>query len=316
LSVAAIPRKVEPSLQSRRISDKTLQFDILNPMFKTPSPVLMFAIGMAFSAVSMASGPELKLYVFDNGVLQGVNPADYHLTKEEAGETDMACASYLIVHTSGGRTETLLWDSGVIPDADIESGKSEAKRGGMTMKASKTLKSQLAAVGFAPQDITYFALSHYHFDHTANANAFAMSTWIVQQPERQAMFPDNAGLTAAAAPYAALKYAKTHLLHGDDFDVFGDGSVVVKAAYGHTPGHQVLVVKLTETGPVALVGDLYHFQAERGTDKVPVFEFSREQSLASRVAIEALVKQTGAQMWLEHDPANFRQLKKAPEFYK
>jgi hypothetical protein len=61
---------------------------------------------------------------------------------------------------------------------------------------------------------------------------------------------------------------------------------------------------------------LYHYQAERGTDKVPGFEFNREQSLASRAAIEALVKQTGAQLWIEHDLANFRKLKKSPEFYE
>ena len=43
------------------------------------------------------------------------------------------------------------------------------------------------------------------------------------------------------------------LLDGD-YDVFGDGSVVIKAAYGHTPGHQVLYLKLPRTGPVLLAG--------------------------------------------------------------
>jgi glyoxylase-like metal-dependent hydrolase (beta-lactamase superfamily II) len=104
---------------------------------------------------------------------------------------DVGNASFLIVHTSGGKPESLLWDSGVIPDADIEAGKSAVKRGAMATRASKTLKSQLAPVGFAPKDITYFALSHNHFDHVANANAFASSTWIVQQPEREAMFGDK-----------------------------------------------------------------------------------------------------------------------------
>jgi glyoxylase-like metal-dependent hydrolase (beta-lactamase superfamily II) len=119
-----------------------------------------------------------------------------------------------------------------------------------------------------------------------------------------------------SAPYAALKNAKTKVLHGEDYDVFGDASAVIKAAYGHTPGHQVLIVKLAKSGTIVLAGDLYHYQAERGTDKVPGFEFSKEQSLASRAKIEALVKQTGAQLWIEHDLANFRRLKKAPEFYE
>jgi len=35
-----------------------------------------------------------------------------------------------------------------------------------------------------------------------------------------------------------------------DHDVFGDGTVVIKFAPGHTPGHQVLSLKLANTGRV------------------------------------------------------------------
>ena len=268
-------------------------------------------------AASPAMAQSLKLYVFDTGSIVGIDPAGFHLTKQEAGETDMVCASYLIVHTQGARVETLMWDSGVVADADVEAGKGEVKSGAMTLRATKTLQSQMAAAGFAPKDIKYFALSHMHFDHVANSNLFAASsTWLVQRPERDAMFADKPGAATRPVSYAALKDAKTKVLDGADYDVFGDGSAVIKAAYGHTPGHQVLVLKLAKTGPVILAGDLYHYQAERGTDKVPGFEFNREQSLASREKIEALVKQTGAQLWIEHDLAHFRTQKKSPEFYE
>jgi N-acyl homoserine lactone hydrolase len=279
---------------------------MLNGVFAIRNLVLTLAMLPVFPAAAQ----NLRLYVFDNGVLQGLDPAGFHFTKEQIPVTDMACASYLIVHPKG----TLLWDSGVIPDSSIEAGQPEQKRGSYTIKASKTLKSQLAAAGYAPKDITYFALSHDHFDHTANANAFAGSTWLVQQPERDGMFSEKLAATVTA-PYAALKNSKTQILHGGDYDVFGDGTVVIKAAYGHTPGHQVLYVKLPRTGPVLLAGDLYHLQEERGTDKVPGFEFNREQSLASRAAIEAFIKKTGAQLWIEHDMANFNKQKKAPAYY-
>ncbi len=268
---------------------------------------------VSLTTFSPAMAQSLKLYVFDTGSIVGINPVGFHLTKEEVGETDMICASYLIVHTAGGRTETLVWDSGVVPDAEVEAGRGVTKRG----TATKTMQSQLAAVGFAPKDITYFALSHMHYDHVANSNAFAAaSTWIVQRPERDAMFSDKPGAAAQPALYSALKDAKTKVLDGADYDVFGDGSAVIKAAYGHTPGHQVLVLKLAKTGPVVLAGDLYHYQQERFTDKVPGFEFNREQSLASREKIETLVKQSGAQLWIEHDLAHFRTQKKSPEFYE
>ena len=52
------------------------------------------------------------------------------------------------------------------------------------MSATKPLKPQMAAAGYEPSDVTYFAMSHYHSDHTANANDFAGATWIVQKAER------------------------------------------------------------------------------------------------------------------------------------
>ncbi len=252
----------------------------------------------------------VRLYVFDNGAIKGLDPAAFHLKKEEIATADMVLCSYLIVHPKG----TLMWDTGAIPDADLKADASPVTQGRYT--ATKTLKSQLAALGYAPTDITYFGLSHYHSDHTANANAFASATWLVQQPERDAMFAEKAPPIAQRAQYIALKDSKTKVLNGQDYDVFGDGTVVIKAAYGHTPGQQLLYLKLAKTGPILLAGDLYHYQEERNTDKTPTFEFDRDQSLASRAAMEAFVKKTGAQLWIEHDLANFSKLTKAPGYYE
>lgn len=283
---------------------------MLEPMWNRT----LFLMLLAVTAASAQNRPQpprsVRLYVFDDGMIRGINPESFHLKKEEVAEADMVVASYLIVHPKG----TLMWDSGAIPDSEIKGDGSIATSG--LYSASKTLKSQLAAIGYTPADITYFALSHYHGDHTANANAFAAATWLVQKPERDAMFGDKAPPITQRARYDALKDSKTKILKGEDYDVFGDGTVVIKAAYGHTPGHQVLFVKLKRTGPVLLAGDLYHYQEERGTDKTPTFEFSRDQSLASRAAMEAFIKKTHAQMWIEHDVANFKKLKKSPDYYE
>jgi glyoxylase-like metal-dependent hydrolase (beta-lactamase superfamily II) len=268
----------------------------------------------AWTAVDGQSRPQaprsVRLYVFDDGLIRGINPELFHLKKEEVAVSDMVVASYLIVHPKG----TLMWDSGAIADSAIKGDGTPATVG--SYKATKTLKTQLAAAGYAPKDITYFGLSHYHSDHTANASDFAGATWLVQQPEHDAMFGEKAPPITQQAHYNALKDSQIRILKGEDYDVFGDGTVVIKAAYGHTPGHQVVYVKLARTGPVLLAGDLYHYQEERGTDKTPTFEFNREQSLASREAIEAFVKKTGAQLWIEHDLANFNKLKKSPDYYE
>jgi glyoxylase-like metal-dependent hydrolase (beta-lactamase superfamily II) len=252
----------------------------------------------------------VRLYVFDNGVIKGLDPAIFHFKKEELATTDMVVCSYLIVHPKG----TLMWDTGAIPDSDLKADGSSVTQGRFT--ATKTLKSQLAALGYSTKDVTYIGLSHYHVDHIANANDFAGSTWLVQQPERDAMFSEQGPAITQRPRYIALKDSKTKILNGQDYDVFGDGTVVIKAAYGHTPGHQVVYLRLAKTGPILLAGDLYHYQEERNTDKTPTFDFDRDQSLASRAAMEAFVKKTGAQLWIEHDLAHFNQLKKAPGYYE
>jgi N-acyl homoserine lactone hydrolase len=251
----------------------------------------------------------VRLYVFDNGVIKGLDPATFHFKPEEIATSEMVVCSYLIVHPKG----TLMWDTGAIPDADLKADGTPVTQARFT--ATKSLKSQLAAVGYAPKDITYFGLSHYHGDHVANANDFAGATWLVQQPERDAMFAETSPPVTQRSKYMALKDSKTKILNGQDYDVFGDGTVVIKPAYGHTPGHQVVYLKLTKTGPILLAGDLYHYQEERNTDKTPTFEFDHDQSLASRAAIETFIKKTGAQLWIEHDLAHFNQLKKAPSYY-
>jgi glyoxylase-like metal-dependent hydrolase (beta-lactamase superfamily II) len=92
-------------------------------------------------------------------------------------------------------------------------------------------------------------------------------------------------------------------------------TVTIKSAPGHTPGHQVLYLKLPKTGGVMLSGDLYHYPEERKLDRVPTFDFNEDQTRASRVMIETLLKKTGAHLWIQHDIIGNAKLKKSPKFY-
>jgi N-acyl homoserine lactone hydrolase len=272
----------------------------------------MLALVMAAAALPAAQQRSAavktpRIYVFENGSIKGLDPKLFNFTREELKEVDFRNTSYLVVHPKG----TLMFDSGGIEDSHFKDDQPVTEG---IMSATKPLLPQLKAAGYTPADITYFALSHYHSDHTANANAFAGSTWIVQKAERDFMFSDKPQGIIQPAQFAALKTAKTKLLDNEDFDVFGDGTVVIKSAPGHTPGHQVLFVKLAKTGPVVLAGDLYHYPEERTTGRVPTFEFNVEQSKAARQKIEAFIKQAHAQLWIEHDIATHAKLPKAPKY--
>jgi len=228
-------------------------------------------------------------------------------------------ACFLVAHPKG----TLIWDTGAIPDADWKpTGGAvarhvtlpDAQQRDVTM--IKPLKAQLAEIGYLPADVTYLALSHYHYDHTANANAFIGATWLVRQNERDAMFAEKPPGVTQPSSYAALRNSKTLILKSQEHDVFGDGTVVIKAAPGHTPGHQILYLKLTKTGGVVLSGDLYHYPEERRLDRLPTFEFNQEQTRATRVTIDGFLRKTGAQLWIQHDFTANAKLKKAPGYYE
>jgi glyoxylase-like metal-dependent hydrolase (beta-lactamase superfamily II) len=261
----------------------------------------------AFAQARPAVVTSPRIYVFDNGMLNVTDPKSFGFTASELKETRLIVVSYLIVHPKG----TLMFDAGLVPDAAFV-GKSGPVVEGNSF-ASRPLLPQLAAVGYRPADVTCFALSHYHGDHTANASAFAGSTWIVQRLERDAMFSDKTEIINREN-FSALKTAKARVLDNEDLDVFGDGTVVLKSAPGHTPGHQVLFVKLAERGPVLLAGDLYHYPEERATGRTPTFEFDRAQTMATRAKIDAFLKQTGAQLWIEHDLATHATLPFAPGY--
>jgi N-acyl homoserine lactone hydrolase len=270
----------------------------------------LFVAMTVWAGSARAEAPGIKLYVFDLGWLKARDPKV--LTDRGVTVTDMSVVAYLIVHPRG----TLLWDSGTIPDELVRPEGTVVARA----TVSKTLSGQLAEIGYKPSDITYFALSHYHYDHSANANAFASSVWLVQAPERAAMFPDTPPANPidpdVVAKFSALKTAKTKLLDGD-YDVFGDGSVVIISTPGHTPGHQSLFVRLAKYGPLLLSGDLYHYPSERTLrDFLPFGGRGDDAKEAtSKAKVEALVNREGATLWIQHDIINDRHLNKSPAFY-
>jgi glyoxylase-like metal-dependent hydrolase (beta-lactamase superfamily II) len=269
---------------------------------------LLVIVGWALQTHVAAQQPPkvstLRLYVID----QGGRPP---------GPRESCYPAYLIVHPSG---RTLLWETGALPDAYIGTGRStdDLRDALRTIVAPKPLKAKLAEIGYTPAQITFLALSHFHDDHTGNANDYAGSTWLVQKADRDAMFAEKPPDIADPRTYSALKNSKTVVIENKDYDVFGDGTAVLEFTPGHTPGAQALYLKLAKTGGVILSGDMYHGTSEHVAPftNVPAIDFNKEQTIASRLKIEEFMKQSGAQLWIHHDVPTFKMLKKSPEFYE
>jgi len=206
----------------------------------------------------------------------------------------------------------LLWDLG-LGDRYAASKQGSDAAPGVHITMPATLHAQLQSLQLAPADITYIAFSHLHWDHTGNANDFSNSTWIMNRAElaaATALPPPNGVLPDT---FAAYKSAKIEGIDGD-FDVFGDGTVMILRAPGHTPGHQVLKIKLRKSGTVILSGDLYHLRVNRTFRRVPVYNANRADTLASMDRIETIIKNTHGRLVVQHDPHDFESLPKAPAY--
>lgn len=217
---------------------------------------------------------------------------------------------YLVRHARGW----MLWDTGN-PDriAAMPNGLRNPN-GLITAHMKKPLAESLKEIGVAPGDIQHFAMSHSHGDHSGNANLFGASTLYMQAAEYDAVFgAEPQKYNFIAANFEKLRGAKAVKLSGDH-DVFGDGSVTIKAAPGHTPGHQVLVVRLPRTGPVMLSGDMVHLVYSWENRVVPSFNFDVAQSGRTIDAMKAWAAANGVRLWVNHDKEQHAALPKAPRW--
>lgn len=249
----------------------------------------------------MATHEGIRLYALDGGRLHVAGTDAVELADDGAYEgrtIDMPVPCFLIRHPAGD----LMWDTGM--------SRSRTDLGDWATPGA-SLVDQLRALGVAPGDVRYLSVSHGHWDHSGNAGLFAGSTWIVNPDERALMFDDENRASPSMEDYGALEGADA-LLVSDDHDVFGDGTVVIIQAPGHTSGHTVLLVRLADAGPILLSGDLWHQAESRRDRRMPVYNTSRAQTLASMDRVEALVAETGARVVVQHELADYESLRRLP----
>jgi len=263
-------------------------------------------VAPALAPLPIVTSP--RLYVLDCGTLVNNKPEDYGLKREEVKDTNMAVTCYLVIHPKG----MLLFDTG-LNDRLVGRPLYENVVDGYGQIKFNTLRGQLADIGVTSAKIDYLVTSHYHWDHVGNAGDFAGSTWLVYKRDRDQMFGKEARAYAWFGQYAALEHSKTTIVTGDH-DVFGDGTVVVIATPGHTEGHCSLLVRLRNSGPIVLSGDLYHYQEERDLKRMPQEE-TTAGTVESRQKVEELLRRTGAQLWVGHSMEFFRAVRKSPAWY-
>src|SRR5499426_2091314 len=233
-------------------------------------------VGLFFATtVAMAQSPQgMKLYVFSSGaltigknILQNLGPTD---------TIQVPVGFFVVMHPKGN----VLFDTGnndkIITDPSYWGAFFKAVNPVVTPDVA--IDVQLGKIGLKPDDIKYVVVSHLHLDHGGNVGKFPNSTIVVQRDEIQNAFwpkPGTGGpymigdvmpLRAANSDYPnAVKMLQ---LEGD-MDLFGDGTMVVKRWVAHTPGSQMMTVRLKNTGLIILTGDNVYFRENVEKDIPP-----------------------------------------------
>jgi N-acyl homoserine lactone hydrolase len=261
-----------------------------------------------------AGGKEIRLYAIDCGSLTFKDMSMFSDTGHYDGKKNgsMVDPCFLLQHPAG----FFLWDTG-LGDA-LVGHDPPVNEAGVGLHVQKTLVAQLAQIGVRPADIKVLAFSHFHVDHTGNANLFTAATWLINEEELKWALAKPTPPVVVPESFNAYKNVQTRMISGD-YDVFGDGTIRILRTPGHTPGHQVLLVKLAHTGPVLLSGDLYHLASDRpraadGAGQVMTVNVDRAQTLASMNRVESILKNTASRLVIQHDPGDFASLPKFPGF--
>jgi N-acyl homoserine lactone hydrolase len=279
---------------------------------------LIFAAAAVLSASALQAGeasnvaPDLEMWRLDCGdihLADGAIFSDTHLYDGQPRALTGSC--YLIRNGEN----YLLWDTG-LPKSLIGAPLSEH---GVSTSLERSVVDQLAELGIKPQEISQVAISHYHYDHAGQLPDFPNATLLISEKDWEVVSRQEEGLPFFQlpnfAPWLSDGGSKVKTIAKDE-DVFGDGSVLIMATPGHTPGHNALLVRLPETGDVMLTADLYHFEEQITNHGVPQYNYNREQTLASMARFDQTAKVLNAKVVIQHDPSHVDRLPTFPESAK
>lgn len=288
---------------------------------KAAAGSVAFLVAATLSAVSHAQ--DIKLYALSSGaltigrgVLQNNAPMEPPI--------QIPVGFFVVQHPKGN----VLFDTGnndrIITDPSYWGAAFTSLKPVNTPDVA--IDAQLQKIGLKPDDIKYVVASHLHLDHGGNVGKFPKSTIVLQKDEIENAFwpaPGTGGpymigdVMPLRKPNADNPNAVNMIQLNGDLDLFGDSTVVVKRWVGHTPGSQMMTVRLKNKGLTILTGDNVYFREnlEKNIPPNVVLAYDPSGILKAYEWIRQQMATEKADYFTAHDPDAFKAMKKAPEFY-
>lgn len=252
-----------------------------------------------FRTVGTLSGPS---FILERGG-RGLGAVSMSLTVAVVERPDGIC----LIDTGWSRAQCAFTrdDPGLLHAAAI----------GMSVRPEDAVSSQLISCGYDPRDVRHLIATHAHRDHIDGAVDFPDAELHFAESERRTRsLGRSRALERAQKPRpfavqgpAALGFARSH-------DLFGDGSVLLLDAGGHTPGSTAVAVALDQ-GWLIHAGDAAMFMRDFRDDltlppspymRVVAWDLARQRE--GYASLRAAESSHAARVVTSHDRARFDEL--------
>lgn len=233
----------------------------------------------------------VTLYAFNCGWFQ-CRPG-YFVEGDEGDYLTGPVPSYLIDHPKG----RALFDTGMGVRYRRELADAlPADKFGLQWFEGLDVATRLRAIEVDPASIDWVINSHLHIDHCGGNAHLPNATVIIQRRELEA-----ARGKPAPGVYEAVDFETGQPVKAIDgeHDLFGDGSVRIVPTYGHTHGHQSVIVKLPK-GEVLLAADCCYTERNLDVMVLPRATANIEEGMRT---FERLAEQRakGTRIFFGHD---------------
>ncbi len=209
-----------------------------------------------------------------------------------------------LVQTGDGKN--VLIDSGLPANVQPPEGRPMPEMG-------KNVVEQLAEIGLQPEDINLLICTHFDGDHAGSLSAFPTAELVAQRSHYE--------LARGGSPrFAGIReqwdqpISRYRLIEGDVELLPGLDLIETS---GHTRGHQSVLVRLPETGPVLLTIDAVPNRAAFTLDRQPgpADEDAEALRASTQKLLDLAEREHVSLVVFGHDGEQWQTLKKAPEYY-
>lgn len=177
----------------------------------------------------------------------------------------------------------------------------------LTCGPDNSVAAQLATCGCSLDDITLLIQSHTHIDHVGALHDARQAPMLIAAAERALPKPLYwGGVQPLDWP------ERDYILLDEDAEI--GPSFQVLLVPGHAPGQLAMMLDLPETGSVLLTSDAISRPAE--IDEKFAGSMDEALAMASAARLMAKAAEQGAFVIYGHDPAQWTELRKAPDLYR